>query len=165
MYVPYFATHKLVQPLRACSEHPFFITEEGWGEFQIHIEIFCRQYGTVKLTHYLKLNGQDEIVVNERFETICFNFPDGSTLNMSPELAGTEDALAYASPELLSIPVLSEYLTSNMGIRQYLSVEECFLDSNKPMLIEKQEHLRSLIANAIKKEEELCTVITSRAKK
>ena len=46
------------------------MSAEGWGEFPIIVEIFVRNSGSVKLTHYLKLNAPERYVVSETLDVI-----------------------------------------------------------------------------------------------
>jgi hypothetical protein len=148
--------------LRSCSVPPYAITEEGWGEFNINIEIFYRQGGSVKVSHYLKLNGPGEIVVNERFDTLML--PISHELKHPPSLLHVDhegDSGPYDMEKLRSIPIFDEYLLSYDKWR-YNMVEESFINCNQSVLIGRREHIKSLIAQAIAKEEELCTVLNNR---
>ena len=75
---PCYSYQPSVQPNRRCTKAPFFISDEGWGEFPVGLELTLRHGGNLKLTHYLKLDSPDPIIVNQTFETlilpVCLSF-------------------------------------------------------------------------------------------
>ena len=77
----------LTPPTRSFDQGPFEVTEQGWGEFEISLQIFFHdsREKPVELTHMLKLypdgdapppaHGVPKPVVSERYDEFVFNSP------------------------------------------------------------------------------------------
>lgn len=103
------------------SAPPFWITEQGWGEFPLHIEVVPKKGTPVKITHYLKLNAPDSIVVNETFEYI------------QPKIAYHPDMITDLTSMGSGTPVMSEYFESHAPI-DYVALENNFIDANEHLM-------------------------------
>lgn len=95
------------------------MSEQGWGEFPIQIEIFPKKGHPTKLSHYLKLNAPERIVVNESYEHL--EVAQSVTLSELPHLLANSDET-----------VMSEYFSTHMAI-DYTSLEESFLAANEEL--------------------------------
>lgn len=62
------------------AEYPFEIVERGWGEFTIQIKIVLFNDEKILTSHFLKLHGQGDVVVNERIDEIVFRGPEARTV-------------------------------------------------------------------------------------
>ena len=82
----------LSPPTRVLDSPPFEVTEQGWGEFDIHIQIFFHSNTTDKpldISHMLKLYPDGEgtplssskPVVSERYDEIIFGEPSEDLRN------------------------------------------------------------------------------------
>jgi len=83
-----FALHPTLQPpTRTLETGPFEVTEQGWGEFEISLQIFFHdsREKPLELSHMLKLypesdapppaHGVPKPVVSERYDEFVFNSP------------------------------------------------------------------------------------------
>ncbi len=117
------------------------MSEKGWGEFPLHIEIIPKKGTPVKVTHYLKLNAPERIVVNETYE--CIHLKTNQLL----------DGLAtIASPD--ETPVMSEYFSTQTPI-DYVALEDAFINSNADLLGILQGNVNELRKQALIKTEEV----------
>ena len=96
-----FVLHPTLQPpTRTIETAPFEVTEQGWGEFEITLQIFFHdsREKPVELTHMLKLypdgdapapaHGVPKPVVSERYDEFVFNSPsDGLRQRLTAEVA------------------------------------------------------------------------------
>lgn len=123
---------------------PFAVSAEGWGEFPIGIEIFIRDGGSVKLTHLLRLNSPDSIVVNETFDTIVLAQDQADPF---PEL-----------PKSSNVPVFSEYI-SRGGRVEYVEIENQFLSCNELTLTQLNQSIEKLTSAVLQKESEIFSVL------
>ena len=72
-------------PVAVVETAPFEVTEKGWGEFEIHIQIFFQDSRDkpLEITHMLKLypdsdsgpNVTSKPVVSEKYDELVFNDP------------------------------------------------------------------------------------------
>jgi hypothetical protein len=127
---------------------PFFISAEGWGEFPIIIEIYLRKGGSIKATHYLKLNAAEDIVVSESFDTLVFS-TEGPYMGLS-------DIAPF--PE---IPIFVEFLKTRAA-KEYSDSEEEFLKRNRSTLEKLRASCESLCITALEKESALFTILNAR---
>ena len=87
-------------PTRVLDSPPFEVTEQGWGEFEIHVQIFFHSNATDKpleLSHMLKLYpdgdssaplNEAKPVVSERYDEIVFGEPsEDLRARLAPQLA------------------------------------------------------------------------------
>ena len=90
----------LVPPTRVVETPPFEVTDQGWGEFEVQIEIYFHDASDkpLPLTHLLKLYPDGDQapsaarpVVSERYDECVFNAP-------SAALRARFDAAANPSP-------------------------------------------------------------------
>mmetsp|Transcript_8813 Transcript_8813/g.17778 ORF Transcript_8813/g.17778 Transcript_8813/m.17778 type:complete len:215 (-) Transcript_8813:112-756(-) len=82
-----FQLHPTLQPpTRVIDSPPFEVTEQGWGEFEIHMQIFVHDCNEkpIEVSHILKLYPDGDTsqqlnptkpVVSERYDEIVFNDP------------------------------------------------------------------------------------------
>lgn len=57
------------------TEHPFEIKERGWGEFAIQIKIILHNDDRITTSHFLKLHGEESVVISEIHDEIVFRGP------------------------------------------------------------------------------------------
>ena len=93
-----FVLHPTLQPpTRTIETAPFEVTEQGWGEFEISLQIFFHdsREKPVELSHMLKLYPDVEAppsqaakpVVSERYDEFVFNSPsDGLRQRLTAEV-------------------------------------------------------------------------------
>jgi len=82
-----FQLHPTLQPpTRVIDSPPFEVTEQGWGEFEIHMQIFVHDCNEkpIEVSHILKLYPDGDQsqqlnptkpVVSERYDEVVFNDP------------------------------------------------------------------------------------------
>lgn len=119
---------------------PFYVSAEGWGEFPLHIEIIPKKGLPIKVTHYLKLNAPDRIVVNETFEYVPTKLH--ASLDSIPSLLALET------------PVMAEYFLKHNPI-DYVSLEEAFLSANAHLLGNHRVSVEELSRQALQKTEDV----------
>ena len=119
------------------------MTEEGWGEFTINVEIFVRGQASVKVSHYLKLNGEGPVVVNETVDSFA--------VVLDRTACSDEEAPVRAPP---SIPIFIECDAFERP-NEYSSIVETFFTSNREYIDSRKQTLASLITKALYHEEEL----------
>jgi YEATS domain-containing protein 4 len=54
------------------TEYPFEMQERGWGEFTIQLKIVLVNDEKIVTSHFLKLHGEGDVVVNERVDEVVF---------------------------------------------------------------------------------------------
>ncbi|ELA45970.1 hypothetical protein VCUG_02544 [Vavraia culicis subsp. floridensis] len=81
-------------PVRTIT-HPFVLEEKGWGEFNINVKLFFNDLNEkfITLSHFLKLYGEnnEEVVVNEKRETIVFRSPSKRLYDMLDDEEACDD--------------------------------------------------------------------------
>ena len=96
----HFVLHPTLQPpTRMIESAPFEVTEQGWGEFEISLQIFFHdsREKPIELSHMLKLypdndlpppaHGVPKPVVAERYDEFVFNAPsDGLRQRLTAEV-------------------------------------------------------------------------------
>lgn len=68
------------------TEYPFEMIERGWGEFTIQIKILLFNDERILTSHFLKLHGEESVVVNERIDEIVFKGPTSEVTVEQEEL-------------------------------------------------------------------------------
>jgi transcription initiation factor IIF auxiliary subunit len=125
--------------------------EEGWGEFHINVDIFLRPQGNVRVTHYLKLNGNGPVVVNETFETVLIR-SSLSSPTKAPHLPRWDEMLSM-------IPILRDFRAIT-DVNAYSGAEQAFIHTNTNLIEAKQRHVHELGGKALEKELELYTILS-----
>lgn len=54
------------------TEYPFELKEHGWGEFTIQIKLILFNDDRLHTSHFLKLHGEGDVVINETVDEIVF---------------------------------------------------------------------------------------------
>ncbi|KAI8847419.1 yeats family-domain-containing protein [Chytridium lagenaria] len=89
--------------IRVVENHPFEVTETGWGEFEIVIRVWFHDGGEKQVTlyHHLALypkDGSDTTVkrnvVAEKYDELVFNEPNEEFLTMLTSYTNMERSLA-----------------------------------------------------------------------
>lgn len=62
------------------TEYPFEMVERGWGEFTIQIKIVLFNDEKVLTSHFLKLHGEESVVVSERIDELVFKGPENEVV-------------------------------------------------------------------------------------
>jgi len=133
---------------------PFYVSEQGWGEFPILIEVVLKNGESVKLSHYLKLTSPDPIVVNETYDTLIMkSSPVVYDLSKIPDLRALPD-----------VPVFSEFFASG-AMFDYQSAETQFLETNSTVLEQLKARVHDLTRKALQKDIEVYTVLNKSPKK
>ena len=99
----------------------------------------------MKLSHYLKLNSPEPVVVNESYDQIPLGYP--------LDISSIPD---YEIPD--DIPVFSEYIAITIPT-DYLSIENSFLSANASVIERLRENVEALTKMALFKEIEVLTVL------
>ncbi|WUR03646.1 YEATS domain-containing protein [Vairimorpha necatrix] len=64
--------HDTFTPNTVIKEYPFEHVEHGWGEFTIQIKILLFNDDRLLTSHFLKLHGEGDVVINETIDEIAY---------------------------------------------------------------------------------------------
>jgi YEATS domain-containing protein 4 len=68
------------------TEYPFEMQERGWGEFTIQLKIVLANDEKIVTSHFLKLHGEGDVVVNERIDEIVFRGTENESETCGEEI-------------------------------------------------------------------------------